>query len=161
MMQQLVEERMHQDNFAILDIEYIRISKTHCCVRKLYMLAKNGYDELEMEFYPCVRFEDLKKQYQRSFRFCRNYIHKLEYYPEPYVPECSTAKNKINTFIIDNGINLILYKGGKIERDFCEGELFIPSYNIECFPELEKVQSHDPRIEVNCYYKQLVELGYF
>ena len=34
----------------------------------------------------------------------------------------------------------------------------IPSYNIECFQDLEKVQSHDPRTEVNEYYTQLVEL---
>ena len=65
--------------------------------------------------------------------------------------------DKVNAFIVNNGIDCILYKGGTIEKGLCEA-LCIPSYNIECFQDLEKVQSHDPRTEVNEYYTQLVEL---
>ena len=40
-------------NVAILDIEYIQSSKIHKCTRKLYILAKNGYTDMELEFKPC------------------------------------------------------------------------------------------------------------
>ena len=52
-----------------------------------------------------------------------------------------------------------MYKGGEIESDLCS-DIGVPSYNIECIKGLEKVYSHDPRTEVNCYYRQLVELGH-
>ena len=51
----------------------------------------------------------------------------------------------------------MFYKGGGIEKVVCE-ELDIDSFNIENFKsELEKVYSHDPYVEVNCYFTQLVE----
>ena len=147
---------MKEKNFAIMDIEYIQTSETHRCIRKMYILAKDGYTDLELNFYPCKRYENLKKFHQRSFRFCRRHIHKLEYEPERYSPPCKTALSKANAFIVYNNIDLILYKGGTIEKDLC-GVLCMPSYNMECLPELRKVESHDPRTEVNSYYNQLVE----
>ena len=156
-MEQHVAEMMREKNFAIMDIEYIRTSETHQCIRKLYILAKNGYSDVELDFYPCVQYKDLNKRYQHSFRFCQNHIHKLSYYPQQYASPCSTVLAKVNTFIVYNDIDLILYKGGTIEKDLCDA-LCVPSYNIECFQDLEKVQSHDPRTEVNEYYTQLVEL---
>ena len=59
-------------NFAILDIEYIQASKSHQCIRKLYILAKDGYTEMELDFKPCKPLHELTKFYQRSFRFCEN-----------------------------------------------------------------------------------------
>ena len=151
--QQMTKEK----NWAIMDIEYIRTSKSHRCVRKLYILGKDGYTDLELDVYPCVRYKDLEKWYQRTFRFCRNHIHKLEYDPiHKYAPTCKTVLAKINAFIVYNSIDLILYKGGTIEKELCS-KLCIPCYNIERFPELEKVQSHDPQTEVNGYYNQLVK----
>ena len=151
---------MKEKNFAIMDIEYIRASETHRCIRKLYILSKDGYTDMELEFHPCVRYKELKKWYQRSFRFCQNHIHKLEYDPiEKYAPSCRTVHVKVNAFIVYNSIDFILYKGGTIEKDLCS-ELCIPSYNMECLPELEKVQSYDLQTEVNLYYNQLVKLGY-
>ena len=77
-------------NFAILDIEYIQASKIHKCTRKLYILAKDGYTDMELEFKPCKPLNELSKFYQRSFRFCENPIHKLPYYPpHKYAPRCS------------------------------------------------------------------------
>ena len=152
-----VAELMKENNYAIMDIEYIRTSKTHRCVRKLYILAKNGYDDVEVDFCPCVQYKDMPSGYRRSFRFCRNHIHKLQYQPEQNSPACSTVLDKVQKFIIDNNIDFILYKGGTIEKELCD-ELCIPSYNIECFGDLEKGYSYDPRIEVNSYYGQLVEL---
>ena len=149
-------ELLKEKNWALMDIEYIQTSKSHQCVRKLYILVANGYDNLELDLYPCVRYKDLATKYQQSFRFCKRKVHKLTYNPRQYSPPCSTALSKINEFIVYNNIDLILYKGGTIEKDLC-GELCIPSMNIECFSELEKAQSHDSRIEVNYYYDQLVD----
>ena len=154
--QMMMMTMMREKNWAIMDIEYIRTSKTHRCVRKLYILADNGYTDMELDFYPCVRYKDLDGNYQRSFRFCKRKVHKLTYNPRQYSPPCSTVLSKINEFIVYNNIDLILYKGGTIEKDLCV-ELCIPSMNIECFSELEKAQSHDSRIEVNYYYDQLVD----
>ena len=156
-MKQQVAEMMLEKNYAIMDVEYIRTSRTHRCVRKLYMLAKNGFDDLELEFYSCVRYKDLKNKYQRSFQYCKNNIHKLQYDPIRYSPECTTAASKVNTFIVYNNIDFILYKGGTIEKELCD-QLCISSYNIDSFTDLEKAYSHDPRTEVNIYYGQLVEL---
>ena len=147
-------------NFAILDIEYIQSSKIHKCTRKLYILAKDGYTDMELEFKPCKPFNELTKFYQRSFRFCENHIHKLPYYPShKYAPRCSKVLEQINAFIVYNSIDYILYKGGVIEKQLCQ-KLSIPSYNLECLPNLGKVESHDPQTEVNGYYRQLVKLGY-
>ena len=155
-----VAEMMVEKNWAIMDIEYIRISKTHRCVRKLYILAKNGFDELELEFYPCKRYKEIERKYQRSFQFCKAHIHKLRYDPKHYSQDCTMALSNVNDFIVNNSVDFFLYKGGTIEKDLCK-ELCIPSYNIECFPEVEKEGCHDPRVEVNCYYGQLLELDYF
>ena len=51
---------------------------------------------------------------------------------------------------------LVFYKGGEIEKNICK-ELDIQSFNIENF-NLEKVYSHDPYVEVNYYYRQLIEM---
>ena len=154
-----IKELTKEKNWAILDVEYIQISREHRCIRKLYLLAKNGFTESEMEFYPCIRYRYLDKRYQRSFHYCKKHIHKLSYNPEGYATPCDTALEKIGRFIDENDIDIILYKGGEIEKELCS-DLGMPSYNIECIKELEKVHSHDPRTEVNCYFTQLVELDY-
>ena len=154
-----VVELMKEKNWALMDIEYIQTSKTHRCIRKLYILAKDGFTAKELTFHPCVRYKNMDKRHKRTFRYCKRHIHKLSYYPKVYASPCSTALAKVKMFIVDNDIDIILYKGGEIEKELCD-VLNIPSYNIECFRKLEKAYSHDPRIEVNCYYGQLVELLY-
>ena len=147
-------------NFALFDVEYIQSSKIHKCIRKLYILAKDGYTDMELEFKPCKSLYELPKFYQRSFQFCENYIHKLPYYPsDRYAARCSKVLEKINAFIVYNSIECILYKGGTIEAELCQ-KLCIPSYNLENLSYLEKVESHDPQTEVTGYYRQLVNLGY-
>ena len=152
----MLADLMKEKNWAIMDIEYIQTSKVHRCVRKLYILANDGFTDKELEFHPCVRYRNMDKQHQRSFHYCKTHIHKLSYYPKVYASPCSTTLEKINKFIVDNDINFILYKGGEIEKDLCV-DLGIPSFNIECFRELEKAYSHDPRVEVNCYFSQINE----
>ena len=153
-MDQATEELLMQKNWAIMDIEYITTSSTHRCVRKLYILPKNGKCELDVEFFPCKQYKELENRYQRTFRFCRSHIHKLTYNPKQYSPLCRTALEKINDFIVYNDIDLILYKGGTIEKDIC-GELDILSKNIECIEDLVKARLHDPKFEVNFYYDQI------
>ena len=63
----------------------------------------------------------------------------------------------MNKFIVDNDIELVLYKGGTIEKDLCR-ELDVDCMNIECFEGIEKASSHDPREEVNFYYNQLIRI---
>ena len=81
--------------WALLDVEFIRTSSGHCCGRKLYILSKNCYTNMEKEFYPCRRYTQLDSKYQRSFQYCKQNIHKL-------TPMCSQAITKLNEFIVYN-----------------------------------------------------------
>ena len=156
-MDQASKELLMETHWAIMDIEFIRVSPSHRCIRKLYILEENGYTDMELNFYPCKRYTELEKKYQNSFQYCKHHIHKLNYNPENYSPECQQILPILNEFIVDSDIELILYKGGTIERDLSNA-LDIPSLNIESFEELEKAYSHDPRTEVNCYYDQIVNM---
>ena len=151
------KEYFNAKNWALLDIEYIQCTRTHQCIRKLYILAKNGYTDLQLECIPCKPLHKLEKRYQKAFHFCQSEIHKLPYCPEGSSLPCSAAVERLNNFIKNNEIDLVFYKGGDIEKKVCD-KLHINSFNIENFMnELEKVYSHDPYIEVNCYFTQLVE----
>ena len=154
-MDQANKELLSEKRWALLDVEFIRISSTYRCIRKLYILHDNGFADMEMEFYPCTRYHNLERKYQSSFRYCKQHIHKLSYNPKFYSPECLLTLPILSKFIIRNDIELILYKGGTIEKDMCEA-LDMPSLNIECFEELVKAHSHDPKFEVNLYYDQLI-----
>ena len=90
----------------------------------------------KFEFYPCKKFKDLDKRYKKSFHYCRANIHLLPYYPKRYTSPSSTAALKIGKFIKDNGIDLILYKGGCIKEQICK-ELYISSFNIEKLGKFE------------------------
>ena len=154
-MQEWVTDVIKSRKWALMDIEYIRISSSHRCIRKLYIVTDDGVTDMECEFYPCVRLKDLEKKYQRLFHLC----HKLPYDPKQLSPECYKSLKKINEFIISNNIEVILYKGLKGILNDIYYELRAPAiYNIECFSELDKVKSLDPRQEVNSYFRQLIEL---
>ena len=155
-MKETSTELLLEKRWALLDVEFIRISATHRCIRKLYILCNNGFIDMELEFFPCMRYKDLQLKYQRCFQYCKRYIHKLNYEPRYFSPDCLKVLSILNEFIVYNDIDLILYKGGTIERDLSKA-LDISSLNIECF-ELEKVQSHDPYVEVNSYFSQIVEM---
>ena len=150
-------EVLREKNWALLDIEYIQSTRTHKCYRKLYILSNHGFTDLELDFYSCMTFKDLDKKYKKSFCFCRAHIHKLPYYPEKRASSCSTAEDKVKKFIVDNGIDLVLYKGGCIKKHMLE-EVCIPSLNIEQLGEFGRPYSHDPHAEVNTYYEQLIHL---
>ena len=120
------KELFNAKNWALLDIEYIQCTRTHRCIRKLYILAKNGYTDLQLEFFPCDPLHKLDKKYQRAFQYCQREIHKLPYCPEGPSSPCSTAAEKLNNFIVKNNIDLVFYKGGQIEKVVCD-ELHINS----------------------------------
>ena len=148
---------VNERNWALLDIEYIQTSKTHQCIRKLYIFAKNGLTDLNLDFHPCKRFQDLEIRYKKAHWYCQANIHKLPYYPDKPSSPCLKAPTRLQNFIMNNKIDLILYKGGQIEKHMAN-EIDIASFNIEHFAkDLEKVSSHDPYVEVNCYYTQLLE----
>ena len=141
-----------EKNWAILSVDFISTSSRHRCIRKLYILTKNGFD-MEMEFYPCRPYRDLLLKYRRTFQVYRQHIHKLSYTPWGISSPCRFAVPKLNEFVVNNGIDLILFKG-HIERSLCK-ELDIASINIESM-NIKKAYSHDPREEVNIYYNQLI-----
>ena len=144
--------------WALLDVEYIQTTIDHRCIRKLYILAENGYIDLELDFFPCKRYEEIDWKYQRSFSYCQKHIHKLGYNPKKKnSPNCLQVLPLLNEFIVDNGIELILFKGGTIEKDLCTA-LDMPSLNIENFEGLQKANSHNPRTEVICYFHQIVKI---
>jgi len=150
------KEYVKTKNWALLDVEFIQCTRTHKCIRKLYMLAKDGYMDLLLEFFPCEPLHKLDKKYQRAFHYCQRKIHKLPYCPSPLSPPCRTAVKELNNFIVDNDIDLVFYKGGDVEKNLCT-ELDIQSFNIENF-DLERVKSHDPYVEMNFYYRQLIDM---
>ena len=156
-MEHTSRELLLKRHWALLDVEFIRISSTHRCIRKLYILTENGQSNMELEFLPCVPYSQLERKYQKSFNFCRRNIHRLSYNPEKYSPGCRQVLALLKEFIVSNSVELILYKGGTIERDLCN-EMNILSFNIEYLHGLKKVSSHDSFIEVNCYFSQIMEV---
>ena len=103
----VMAEVLAEKSWTILDVEFIRTSRSHCCIGKLYILTKNGFD-MEMEFYPCRRYRDILLKYRRSYQFCRRQIHKLTYTPWVMSLPCRCAVPKLNELIVNNGIDLIL-----------------------------------------------------
>ena len=49
MNRQAVVNYLNEKNWALLDIEYIQTTKSHQCVRKLYILSNDGFTDLKLE----------------------------------------------------------------------------------------------------------------
>ena len=112
------KKQIRERNFVLLDCEAIRISKEHCCIRKIYMLGKDGMTECELEFIPCAEFNSLDKKYQRAFIYCCKNIHKLDYQPKDAILQCKDAENVIKEFASRLNAELILYKGGVLKKGY-------------------------------------------
>ena len=149
---------MSIQNFAILDVEYIATSRYHNCIRKVHILSKDGLTKSTKEFYPCKKYNEIESKYQRTFLYCRRFIHKLSYNPRMPSLGCHCAKGVIKDFITSNNINFITFKGGTIEKNICES-INVPAYNIEIL-DIEKAECHDPVQEVEFYYNQLRKKGF-
>ena len=70
---------------------------------------------------------------------------------------CNRAKEVIKYFLNMNTIELVGFKGGTVEKDFCNA-INIPAYNIEELG-VEKADNHDPEQEVDFYFGQLIKKG--
>ena len=143
-------------NFLLFDCESIRIG-THDCIRKIYGLAKDGFSSVSHDFHPCVEYDELSWIDLRSFEHCKRHVHKLEFYPPTYAYRCIEVKYILRDFIQQNRINLLLYKGGNIEKSLAE-DLNIPSFNIENVGA-PKVGSHEPEVEVDKHWNFLLRRG--
>ena len=143
-------------NFMLIDCEAIQ-NGNHHCIRRMFILAKDGFSSLSREFRPCIDYTDLCEKDRKTFIYCKRNIHKLEYYPSAYADRCRNSLAIIKDFITTNNINLLLYKGGIIEKRLAE-KLNIASYNIEKVGA-PKVDSHDPEVEVNTHWNFLLQRG--
>ena len=63
----------------------------------------------------------------------------------------------IRRMITDYGIEILIFKGGNVERDFAI-ELGIRSKNLEDFG-VKKVYSHEPLEEIRDHLRQLKEIA--
>ena len=128
-------ELLRQKSWALLKADYIQTSAEHRCIRKFYILSKTKGKELDYEFLPCELYKNLTLELQQDFIFRKHHIHKLKYIPnnprQYDVPGCVTALRKLEKFILDNNIDLILYHGGTFEKDLCM-VLDIPSTDLVC-----------------------------
>ena len=148
-------ESLDGKHWAILDVQNIKISPRHRCVRRLYLATKNGA-EIEMEFCPCKPYRDILLKYRRSFQFCKNHIHNLTYTPWGISAPCEISRLKLEELVATHGIDLILYKGGSLEAELCK-KLNIDCKNLETM-DIEKSYSLNPRQEIDFYYNQLINI---
>jgi len=144
--------------YGVLDVEGIATyvmcnGKTHICTRKLYIMSENGRHQECYEFSPCRRLFEIESKFQKSYRYCQKFIHKLPYYPQNRSLSCTSASSRLRQFVERNNITIIFYKGGHLEKDLCD-EINVQSFNIERF-NVPKINSHDPYTEVQGYWKFL------
>ena len=145
-------------NVAVLDCESIQTSAQHQCIRNLFILCKDGVTCKYKDFYACKRYRELETKYQRAFRYCQRRVHHLQYEPRKSdSPSCAHATYFLQNFIRENRIDLVLYKGGIVEKRLCN-DAGVSALNIETLGA-PKVKSHDPRIEVRAHYNFLINIG--
>ena len=64
-----LQELLASYNFAIMDIESIQSTKEHKCIRKISILAKDGFTDITREFTPCRHFHELEEKYRKAFLY--------------------------------------------------------------------------------------------
>ena len=152
--------------YAIIDIEGIaldkwrpgpvkgRYSNIHYCLRKVGVELWDSSARC-FEFSPCLKMMDLTHKERQSFKHCRRFIHHLEYDPHRR-PPCASGETEIFNFLNSFSVDLILFKGGTIERDLCYTMGF-ESINLEDFgvSKAPECLGHDPMREVRFYHEQL------
>ena len=143
--------------WAVLDCEGIQTSKEHMCIRAMYILLEDEITDKFIEFVPCLDIKEINIKYKKAFNYCKHRIHKLNYYPEIMSGPCFSASTELKRFIRHNNITMIYFKGGQMEHRLCKF-IGVPSFNIERFGA-PKVNSHDPRIEVQSHLRYLKQYG--
>ena len=145
-------ERILNAEWLILDVEYIQDHK-HRCIRKLAYITKHGVTGTA-EFFPCRELEDLSFKDRRSFWFCYYNIHGLSFKPTTGGGKmCCDAIAEIGKILATNNCDVILYKGGDIEKKLGE-EIGVETFDIEKIG-VGKANNHDPLQEVIFYRNQL------
>ena len=95
-----VVAQIKETNWMLMHLESIRTSPTHRYIRKIYLLAKNGSDELKLEFQPCIQLKDLESRYKRSFLFCQYKLHRLSFSPDGYSSLCGNDLAEIKNLFL-------------------------------------------------------------
>ena len=157
---------MEEHYRIFMDIEGIRVSKTHICIRKLAMVNINNTKErLVIEGYPCKKFDDIEGKYQRSFIHCFKKIHSLCYYPQGKHVLCSQISDDLRRRF-NVGKCHFYYKGGQLEKDFLT-TLDVKGTDIERFacPRYDILKTwygindefHDPTLECLAFIRWMTE----
>ena len=81
----------------------------------------------------------------------------MDYHPRDTILKCKDAANVIKQFASRLNVELILYKGGSIEKGVCE-KIGVDFINIEDVGA-KRVDSHSPRVEINLHYNFLLNTG--
>ena len=144
-------EVLWESKMCIMDIEYIQCTRSHQCIRSCYILCEDSIECFE-NFKPCRNLVNLETKYFKSFMFCKRSIHRLSYYPRDGYA-CSYFLTFLTNFLERNDIQIILYKGGTIERTVCQ-KIGKPCMNLELLG-CPKAYSHNPKEEVRCYSRFL------
>ena len=143
-------------NFAVIDFEGIQSSKTHCCVRSMSILSRDGETQQNAEFIPCADLTELEHKYQKAFYHCAKKVHHLSYLPQNCPNRCKDVYEIVRNFAVTNEIEIFAYKGGNLERQICE-EIGIDCFNLERVGA-PKAYNHVPREEVRFHYEWLTSL---
>ena len=122
--------------WTLLDIEAIAIRKAHACTRKMYILGADGKTSELWEFTPCTDITKIASCYVKSFKYCRRNIHELSYYPSNMSPPCSSAVQKLASFVQRNAIQVVFYKGAYSNEICATYYTYHPSiFNFSTYPE--------------------------
>ena len=156
--------------YCILDIEAIalskdrhgpdrgRFSRIHHCHRKIGIELWDDSKQV-FEFSPCIQKHDLWPEEYMTFTYCKTKIHGLNYYPPRPAKHCLEGISIISRLLHKEGITVVLFKGGNIERDLCYKLgmecIDLASFGVEKAP---KDLGHDPVREVTFYHQQLKKL---
>ena len=89
----------------------------------------------------------------------RDVLHNgdFDFYPKKGFRRCRDMGRLIRRIIADYDIEILIYKGGNVERDFAI-ELGILSKCLEDFG-VKKVNSHEPLEEIQDHLRQLKEIA--
>ena len=153
---------MEKTNYAVMDIEGITLwlngedQKPHNCLRKVAVLLSSN-EHTVFEAHPCVPYANLTNKEIKTYEYCYDYIHGLEYYPpETYQPfiKCENIPEIVKDYLDFNKISMVYYKGGCLEKNLCE-KIGFKCFNLEKIG-VPKASNHNPLEEV-IFYKEEFE----
>ena len=147
---------------VVLTCDSIQVAQNHICIRKMNICVLGGGhladQTFKFEFAPCRQYDDIEERYQDSFDYAKTYLHGLSYNPSNdfLMFNCPDAVDKMNEIMGWNFRDIILYKGGKVERQLaydlglycCDLEQFMKSnLTTTCVIDLEDGQQQNDQRE--------------